>query len=340
MRRVCLGELAREAASGEHARAAAAIVPGATFVVQSQQLPVVRSLLRMYRVRRRDVVLVHISDGNIWQHRAARTAKVYRPWRAAFRQYWLPDATGALAAAARAGDVEWFPIGMNPQWVRRMEAVRTGALAVPRASERAHFVSFLGSTGKSARRERIRQVDAALQLLRTVRSMRRAAEEGGGGAPAVRRHADDADVACYGSECNDEAYVRGTLDAALCLALPGSSVESNRLYESLEGGCVPLVITSYGPGEEAVGTVPSEGDAARAAVTLAYAPLANVTGEPPPFVVVATAAELPAALAPLAESAEALDALQRRARDWWDAAKRHYARRFAAAVCPRAAGEA
>ena len=134
----------------------------------------------------------------------------------------------------------------------------------------------------------------------------------------------------------DERYISETLDSALCLALPGSSVESNRLYESLEGGCVPVVVARFGPGEEAVGTAPSYGAEASRAVLAAFAPLANVTGAPPPFVLVGHERELATALARLAESADELDALQARAVRWWEAAKAFYAQRMAHAVCPSA----
>ena len=107
-------------------------------------------------------------------------------------------------------------------------------------------------------------------------------------------------------------------------------------YEGLEGGCVPVVIQTFGPGEEAVGTIPTEGAEAVEAVTTAFAPLDDVTGAPPPFVVVREPAGLPAALRPLllaADGGAALDALQTSAREWWEQAKRHYASRFERAVC-------
>ena len=111
-------------------------------------------------------------------------------------------------------------------------------------------------------------------------------------------------------------------------------MESNRLYESLEGGCVPVVIAEYGPGEEAVGTAPSVGAEAVAATRAAFSPLGNVTGEPPPFVAVTYEHELPDALAPLLSSPEMLDALQARSLAWWRASKRHYAAAFEQVVCP------
>lgn len=103
---------------------------------------------------------------------------------------------------------------------------------------------------------------------------------------------------------------------------------------------MPLVITRFGPGEAAVGTVPSYGIDAIEAVTAALGPLADVTGEPPPFVTVAHEDELPAALAQIATRAGELDELQRATMAWWEKAKRHYAARFERWVCPTSGGRA
>ena len=95
-----------------------------------------------------------------------------------------------------------------------------------------------------------------------------------------------------------------------------------------------MIVESFGPGEAAVGTVPSEGTAAVVLVRHAFAPLRNVTGAAPPFITVRTPAELPAALHRLVADGAALDALQAANRAWWERAIRYYAGRFARAVCP------
>ena len=249
---------------------------------------------------------------------------------------------------------------MNPQWVRLSDSLRTGARARPPASRRRHFLSFLGSTDKSDRAARIAAVDAALRGLRVTSLVPAAAgaggrdRDGGGGGTAsgvevvsgveaapgpaatARVFHRLGNVACYGSGCADARYVEETLDSALCLHLPGSSVESNRLYEGLEGGCVPVVLLRFGPGEDAVGTRPSYGERAARAVRAALAPLANVTGAAPPFVVVEHERELAARLRVLASSAAALDGMQAEAAAWWERAKAYYADRMARAVCPAA----
>ena len=312
----CLGALVRDATVGSHARGARAVRPGAVFILQTQQFDHARALSALYDVPITSMILVHISDGNIWQHRVAETAAGYAAWRHAFRQYWVPDDEGSLLRAAESGAVQWIPIGMNPQWVKLMPSLASGTLSRPQASTRAHFLSFLGSTDKSDRAERISKVNAALTSL---------------GVSVFHRNGN---VACYGSACTDADYIDLTLSSALCLSLPGSSVESNRLYESLEAGCVPVIIRQFGPGEAAVGTVPEYGPRAAQLVATAFAPLHHVTGSEPPFVVVDHESQLPEALRPLLEDGGRLDALQAQALEWWTMAKRFYSRNLEQAACP------
>jgi hypothetical protein len=205
---------------------------------------------------------------------------------------------------------------MNPQWVRLMPAIANGSLPLPPASTRRHLLSFLGSTHKSNRQARVDAVAAAAR---------------------VAVYHKKGDVACYGADCDDGEYVEGTLQSALCLQLPGSSVESNRLYEQLEGGCIPLVVLAFGPGEHAVGTAPLEGDEAVREVAAALSPLDAVDGgAPPPFVVVREPSELAAALAPFVGGVggRALDAQQAKVVAWWARAKAFYAGAFEEVACP------
>ena len=231
VRVVCLADLLRDLSDGRSERVAAAVVPGAVFVLQSQQIPIAESLAASQAVAVSSLVLVHLSNGNIWQHAVRRNAAEYARWRHSFRQYWLPDASGELAAARERGEVEWFPIGMNPQWVRWSHDTRRELASgpapsgdadagrapsvMPLASRRTHFVSFLGSTDKSDRAERIALVDRALRGM-SVRSMGGGIALGEGvearQAPRVFHRAGN--VACYGSGCADEAYVRMTVDSA------------------------------------------------------------------------------------------------------------------------------
>lgn len=42
----------------------------------------------------------------------------------------------------------------------------------------------------------------------------------------------------------DQHYLHQLFSSAMCLQVPGQSIESFRLYESLEAGCIPVVVRS------------------------------------------------------------------------------------------------
>eukprot|EP00310_Coccolithus_braarudii_P023348 CAMPEP_0183334630 /NCGR_PEP_ID=MMETSP0164_2-20130417/3182_1 /TAXON_ID=221442 /ORGANISM="Coccolithus pelagicus ssp braarudi, Strain PLY182g" /LENGTH=803 /DNA_ID=CAMNT_0025503811 /DNA_START=92 /DNA_END=2503 /DNA_ORIENTATION=- len=317
-RKVCLCDLLDAHARGRRVEVAATLRVGAVLVLQNPHFAIVEHVAAEHGVPLDGLILVHISDGNIYHASMNASAARYPPFRSAFRQYWVPDAQHSLDSSARRGDVRWFPIGMNPQWVRLVPAIANGSLRLPASSERRHFISFLGSTHKSSRAERISEVEAH-------------------SGAAVHFHAGNR--ACYGQDCNNQRYVEETLQSVLCLHLPGSSVESNRLYEQLEGGCVPLVVEAFGPGEAEVGTIPLEGETAIQATRSAFAPLTYVTGEPPPWLTVSHARELANVLAPFMGDASAVDVLQRRNLRWWAAAKAHFAGAFRDAACPAASSD-
>ena len=260
----CLLPLLRMHAEGKalevyHALRGGALAPGrrrrrTVFVLQSNQMAIGEALLKHYAVPRSEVVLIHISDGNTYRASMQKSAARYAGWAAAFRQYWVPDpvaaagavepplgvhppgAPSSLAAAEARGEIRWFPIGMNPQWVQLLPSLANGSIDRPRASMRSIALSFLGSTDKSMRSERVAAIGALLEPL------------------GIEVYHHQGNVACYGTDCKDERYVRETLQSRLCLQLPGSSVESNRLYEQLEGGCIPVIVLEHGPGEEQVHT--------------------------------------------------------------------------------------
>ncbi|EOD09633.1 hypothetical protein EMIHUDRAFT_198189 [Emiliania huxleyi CCMP1516] len=338
--RHCLFPLAL--AAGDLALIKAVVVPGAVFVLQRGQFSFAYRVAAAAGVPTSALILVHISDGNIYRAAMASSTAHYPRWRAAFRQYWVADAPLAelpasaaapgdhpgrdfaptLQDAADGGHVSWIPIGMNPQWVRLSPSLASRAIPLLPASARRLPLTFLGSTDKSDRLQRIGEVNAVLATLDAILP------------EPLRVFHRRGSVACYGEGCADERYVNETLESRLCLQLPGSSVESNRLYEQLEGGCVPTIVEEWGPGEAAVGTTPTYGAAATADVRAAFAPLTLVTGTPPPFITVPRVSDLPTALAPLLASHDALDALQARVVEWWGRAKRHYADAMESAVCP------
>ena len=103
---------------------------------------------------------MHISHSYMYQAEAAAAAARYAAWRVAFRNNWFADsredgAPHSLAAAAARREVSWYPLGLGPQWVAISERISRGEIELARASRRRHLVSFLGSTDKSDREERL-----------------------------------------------------------------------------------------------------------------------------------------------------------------------------------------
>ena len=203
------------------------------------------------------------------------------------------------------------------------QRIAAGELAVPRASRRAHLVSFLGSTDKSDREARLAMLRAALAGTPVDTSLL---------AARGRR-------ACYGFGCNESGWVEDMLQSATALHLPGSSPDSGRLWESLEAGAVPLVVEEFGPGEEEVGTACLYGDEAVRATRGALQPLEAAMGAPVPFVVVRTVGELAPLLERLHAEPARLDELQERTRVWWAEVKRHFGSRLRQALCAGRASE-
>uniref|UniRef100_A0A7S2CEC7 RXYLT1 C-terminal domain-containing protein n=1 Tax=Haptolina brevifila TaxID=156173 RepID=A0A7S2CEC7_9EUKA len=253
---------------------------------------------------------------------AASAVAEYPSWRVAFRNNEFSDADGShsLRDGRRRGVFEWYPLGVSAQWVRLGPREPTSGTLTPsvRASERQHFLTFLGSTDKSEREDRVAQVRVALQAAAgDHRSML-----------STRGH-----HSCYGNECDNTEYVHAMRQSALSLHLPGSSADSGRLWEALEAGAVPVIVEEFGPGEEAVGTAILKGEAAVRATRDALTPLLDDLGAPLPFVVVRNTTALVEALRSLHEHPEALDVMQETTASWWASAKAHYARRFESAIC-------
>ena len=181
---------------------------------------------------------MHISHSFIYRDEAPLAAAKYAAWRVAFRNNWFSDSSGprpphSLEAARTRGVVEWYPLGLGPQWTRLAPLIERRELRLPPASERLHFLSFLGSTDKSDREMRLAAVRAAL----------------GEQMPLFATHGRHS---CYGFECNNTDYVQAMLQSALSLHLPGSTADSGRLWEALEAGAVPVLIEEFGPGEAQV----------------------------------------------------------------------------------------
>ena len=123
---------------------------------------------------------------------------------------------------------------------------------------------------------------------------------------------------------NASEYVRMMHDTRFCLQISGLSAECYRMYESLDAGCVPLLIDEFGfPGQ----------------TTAQYRFLLGgpASRRRAPFPHAATPLGLKQVLLELQASTASLDAMQLETRSWWKATLLHLTSRVRAvgsSVCP------
>ncbi|CAJ1397780.1 unnamed protein product [Effrenium voratum] len=256
--------------------------PGQVLVLTSRKYQMGLDVARAANVPLSQLVLVHIADET--KADQAAWAQRYLSWRFVFRNYWVDDQQGSFERLLEQDRLAYFPLGPTPQ-----------LLSLPRdrlASQRSVRVFFSGRAGNGA--ERLGRLGAAQRRL---------------GAKLLVQTTTERKYGCYDSE-----YVQRLTDSAMCLQIPGNSVECFRLYESLEAGCVPVVVRAW--------SSPNGSD-----------PLVKlqVDGQPPPFLYVDRPEDLPQVLQ--LTPAE-LDLAQARAGAWWAKAKRRFREVFAHQLRP------
>lgn len=258
-------------------------------------------------VRLSEVVLVHLGDEQIanafWDNYGPDDWAVeYQRWHHVFRNHWLDDPTAGwpFQRAASMGRLDYFPLGLTRQFYGRSCEPES---AVP-SSARKTFFSFSG--GLALREAHLHSVKRAV------------------GSALLLRHPPKKS-APHGYRSKDDDHIKLLMASSLCLMVPAASIETNRLYESLEVGCVPVFVSRQG-----VRGVTYDADMAR----LVLYPLENVSGSFPPFLRAYSPAQLPRLLNSTRAALSALNHRQAELRAWWSRAQRHFRRKFEAKICP------
>eukprot|EP00931_Biecheleriopsis_adriatica_P124538 TRINITY_DN99688_c0_g1_i1.p1 TRINITY_DN99688_c0_g1~~TRINITY_DN99688_c0_g1_i1.p1 ORF type:complete len:411 (+),score=54.24 TRINITY_DN99688_c0_g1_i1:20-1252(+) len=264
-------------------------------------------LLLAHRVELSEVVLVHLGDEQIsnaiWGGRGpADWVAEYARWHHTFRNHWLDDPAKGwpFQSAADEGRLDYFPLGLPRQFYGRgsSEASRT------RTSQRKTFFSFSG--GLALRESHLLSIKRAVGGRLHIRHPPRS------GAP-------------HGYRSKDDDHIDLLMASALCLMVPAASIETNRFYESLEAGCLPVFVARQG-----VRGALYDSDMAR----FVLFPLDRVTGQPPAYLRAWSAVQLPSLLNRTVEDPAAMDARQADLRSWWPKAQHHFRQRFEVKVCP------
>ena len=185
-------------------------------------------------------VLVHIDDEYGARTKPHATddwsvyCSLYAGWKHVFRNYWsegwatmVPIHSGRMNCSALCPNsyrmltrVEWMPLGWSANWKP------LGDRAVSVSSRRSHFIGFYGNEKYQLRPNR-----AAL--------MTRFEQETG---IKVNRLLGKVGF----GKGNLSHYDHLMHDTRLCLQISGLSAECYRMYESLDAGCVPVIIDQFG----------------------------------------------------------------------------------------------
>jgi hypothetical protein len=247
-------------------------------------------------------VLVHIDDEYGARRRQSEEdwsvyCGLYAGWKHVFRNYWseawakmVPFSTGrmnctALCPGSSRMDtrVEWMPLGWSNNWQPMRRDVQT-------SSRRSHFIGFYGNEKYQLRPNR-----AAL--------MARFERETG---MKVNRILGKVGF----GKGNLSHYFHLMQDTRMCLQISGLSAECYRMYESLDAGCVPVVIDQFG----------QETDAQ-------YRFLLGGRRRPP-FPRGIAPLDVRAVLARLQHDDSALDAMQAETHSWWNRSLGHIRNRL------------
>eukprot|EP00434_Breviolum_minutum_P043432 symbB.v1.2.038718.t1/scaffold6139.1/size20637/2 len=168
-----------------------------------------------------NLTLIHIDDlSSTW-------AQEYRRWRFVFRTFWTDDSSGSYNQLMLKGRLAYFPLGPEPQllWhgqkhMRNASERPCGGVAVLCFLVYSNFqlmvtcwrlkIFFAG-----AKQRRVGRLQQAQNVL--------------GKDLVIETTGDEAFRSSY-----DHHYVEQLFNSALCLQIPGPSIESYRLFESLE----------------------------------------------------------------------------------------------------------
>ena len=193
-------------------------------------------------------VLVHIDDEYGARRKQTDSdwsvyCSLYSGWKHVFRNYWseawarmVPPSSGASSWAPGRLNctehcpssslgvpprVEWMPLGWSANWRPR------GNQEPPRpTASRSHFIGFYGNEKYQLKPNRGALI-ARFEKETGVKVTRLLGRVGFG-------------------KGNLSHYEHMMHDTRLCLQISGLSAECYRMYESLDAGCVPVVVDQFG----------------------------------------------------------------------------------------------
>eukprot|EP00435_Cladocopium_sp_Y103_P031951 s274_g8.t1 len=225
----------------------------------------------------RHLKLIHLGDlSSTWAH-------AYRRWGFVFRTFWTDDVHHSYDKLVKEERLTYLPLGPTPQLMWH------GVSRLQNASQRPVKIYFGGSSQR--RQSRLQQAQKLLGKDLVVESTASGSKIRSG---------------------YDQHYLRQLFRSAMCLQVPGPSIESYRLYESLEAGCIPVVVRTWSQGGDPL-------------VKL------QVGGEASPFLYVQAPEDLPQVLQ---LTGMQLDMLQAQCQAWWTRVRQTFRARAVHALQP------
>lgn len=156
---------------------------------------------------------VQLSDESRGSHIAF--ANQYARWHSVSRNYWSNDDLNTYDRLEARGKLFWFPLGYGYLYATQH---------LPLTSS-LHLLSFVGNLGNNALR---------------AKHIQEIAEKGN-----ISVYGATADKS-FGTELMNASAFAGVLrDSSFCLSLPGASAECFRFYESLQCGCIPVIVDEF-----------------------------------------------------------------------------------------------
>jgi len=256
-------------------------------------------------------VLVHIDDEYGARRKQTETdwavyCSMYAGWKHVFRNYWseawtrmVPQPSGAASpwtpgrmnctslcpvnSQGMATRVEWMPLGWSANWRPH------GNRDLRPSASRSHFIGFYGNEKYQLKPNRGALI-ARFERETGAKVTRLLGKVGFG-------------------KGNLTHYEHMMHDTQLCLQISGLSAECYRMYESLDAGCVPVVVDQFGQETDAQYRF-FLGARRRHLV-------------PPPFPRAVAPAQLRGRLEELAKDPIALGVIQSKTRVWWNHSLRH-----------------
>jgi hypothetical protein len=225
----------------------------------------------------------------IEKHTAA-LADFYLRFKKSYRQFLTPLYTD-LHESQQLG---WLPLGSLHR--------RNVPVNFIESSNRLHQITFIGTATTQFRKSSfIKEIEEKLGIPIF------------GGVNETAKFGEGAKMATD--------YLNVLSNSKFCLQLIGKSVECHRIYESLENGCIPIIINAFG-----------KGDNFTEEINAGFLPLLDPQmfglnlSHPVPFPWVQTVDELKDLMYSL--SPQGIDIMQRRTIDWFDNLKEAWKQEF------------